>query len=85
MPTTLLPQHVRPLFPYPRLNAMQSQCYETAFRSDLSLVVAAPTGRRRCSSNSRLRQRTVALSAASDHCLLILGLTPTVAVARPRS
>ena len=44
VPTALLPPTARPLFPYQRLNAMQSACFETAFSSDQSLLVAAPTG-----------------------------------------
>ena len=44
VPTTVLPTALRRLFPYPHLNAMQSECFEVAFRSDASLIVASPTG-----------------------------------------
>ena len=44
VPTTALPTQLRALFPWSHLNPMQSECYEAAFLSDASLIVAAPTG-----------------------------------------
>ncbi|KAJ3096369.1 Sec63 [Phlyctochytrium planicorne] len=39
-----LPDKVRSIFSYKYFNAMQSQCFDTAFGSDKNLVVSAPTG-----------------------------------------
>ena len=44
VPTSVLPASLRRLFPYPHFNAMQSACFDAAYSSDASLVVAAPTG-----------------------------------------
>ena len=44
VPTSVLPVALRRLFSYSHLNAMQSECFDVAFRSDASLIVASPTG-----------------------------------------
>lgn len=44
MPTSVLPTSLRRLFPYQNFNPVQSACFDPAYSSDNSLVVAAPTG-----------------------------------------
>lgn len=44
VPTSVLPASLRRLFPFAHFNAMQSACFDAAYGSDASLVVAAPTG-----------------------------------------
>ena len=44
VPTSVLPVSLRALFPWSHLNDMQSECFEAAFNSDASLIVASPTG-----------------------------------------
>ena len=44
VPVAALPGWLRGLFPYAHFNAMQSNVFDSAFNSDHSLVVAAPTG-----------------------------------------
>jgi ATP-dependent DNA helicase HFM1/MER3 len=44
VPATELPDRFRSIFPFPLFNAIQSKCFDTAFRSDDNLVLAAPTG-----------------------------------------
>ena len=39
-----LPDRFRSLFPFPLFNAVQSRCYDTAFRTNENLVLSAPTG-----------------------------------------
>lgn len=39
-----LPDRVRPILPFPLLNAVQSKCFSVAFHSNENLVVSAPTG-----------------------------------------
>ncbi|KNC99300.1 uncharacterized protein SPPG_09286 [Spizellomyces punctatus DAOM BR117] len=43
-PVADMPDKFRSLFPFPYFNAVQSHCFELAFRSDRNLVVSAPTG-----------------------------------------
>jgi len=44
VPTTNLPDKQRSIFKFPVFNAVQSQCFPTAYESDHNLVVSAPTG-----------------------------------------
>lgn len=44
VPTTVLPSSLRRLFPYPYFNPVQSGCFDPAYGSAESMVVAAPTG-----------------------------------------
>lgn len=44
VPTSVLPASLRRLFPYAKFNRMQSACFDAAYSSDASLVVASPTG-----------------------------------------
>lgn len=39
-----LPDRIRSVFPFPLLNAVQSKCFPTIFKSNDNLVVSAPTG-----------------------------------------
>ncbi|KAL8674416.1 MAG: hypothetical protein Q9168_001208 [Polycauliona sp. 1 TL-2023] len=39
-----LPDRFRSIFPFPLFNAVQSKCFETAYRSSDNLVLSAPTG-----------------------------------------
>ncbi|KAL4985491.1 Sec63 Brl domain-containing protein [Aspergillus falconensis] len=39
-----LPDHYRSLFPFPVFNAVQSKCFQTVYKSDDNVVLAAPTG-----------------------------------------
>lgn len=39
-----LPDRFRSLFPFPLFNAIQSKCFNTAYKSNDNLVVSAPTG-----------------------------------------
>jgi ATP-dependent DNA helicase HFM1/MER3 len=39
-----LPDRFRSVFPFKLFNAVQSKCFDTAYRSDENLVVSAPTG-----------------------------------------
>ncbi|KAJ3160157.1 Sec63 [Geranomyces michiganensis] len=43
-PVSNLPDKFRTMFPFPFFNAVQSQCFNLAFRADRNLVVSAPTG-----------------------------------------
>lgn len=44
LPTTVLPDQVRSIFPYEYFNAVQSECFHLAFETNENLVVSAPTG-----------------------------------------
>lgn len=39
-----LPDRLRPVFPYPFFNAVQSRCFPAVYESNDNLVVSAPTG-----------------------------------------
>jgi ATP-dependent DNA helicase HFM1/MER3 len=39
-----LPDRIRPLFPFPTFNAIQSKCFHRVFRCDDNFVLASPTG-----------------------------------------
>ena len=39
-----MPDKIRSIFPYEVLNAVQSKCFHTAFKTDDNLVLSAPTG-----------------------------------------
>ena len=39
-----LPDRIRSVFPFPLLNAVQSKCFPTIFKSNDNLMVSAPTG-----------------------------------------
>lgn len=39
-----LPDRLRSLFTFPLFNAVQSKCFDTAFKTDDNLVLSAPTG-----------------------------------------
>ncbi|KAL8939030.1 MAG: hypothetical protein Q9216_003579 [Gyalolechia sp. 2 TL-2023] len=39
-----LPDRFRSVFPFPLFNAVQSKCYETAYKTSDNLVLSAPTG-----------------------------------------
>lgn len=42
--THQLPDRMRPCFPFPLFNAMQSKCFATAYKSNDNLVLSSPTG-----------------------------------------
>ena len=44
VPTSILPDHLRPLFPFQYFNAMQSQSLRAIYSSDHNIVLSAPTG-----------------------------------------
>lgn len=44
VPATAMPDQLRSVFKFELFNAVQSKCFESAFRTDDNLVVAAPTG-----------------------------------------
>ena len=44
VPVSMVLPRFRCLFPYQTFNAMQSRCFETAYGTDQSMVVSAPTG-----------------------------------------
>jgi ATP-dependent DNA helicase HFM1/MER3 len=44
VPVSTLPDRLRTVFPYPTLNAVQSKCFDTVFKSDDNFVLASPTG-----------------------------------------
>lgn len=44
VPVSTLPDRLRMVFPYPTFNAIQSQCFDTVFRTDDNFVLSSPTG-----------------------------------------
>jgi len=44
VPTSILPDRLRPLFPFQYFNAMQSQSLPALYSSDHNIVLSAPTG-----------------------------------------
>ena len=44
VPTSVLPDRIRSLFPFQYFNAMQSQAFGTLYSSDHNIVLSAPTG-----------------------------------------
>ena len=44
VPISVLPDHLRPLFPFQYFNAMQSKSFESIYSSDHNIVLSAPTG-----------------------------------------
>lgn len=44
VPISVLPDRLRPLFPFQYFNAMQSKSFETIYSSDHNIVLSAPTG-----------------------------------------
>jgi len=41
---TELPDRLKPVFPFPLFNAVQSKCFQKVFRSDDNFVLSSPTG-----------------------------------------
>lgn len=44
IPTTILPDYLRSIFPYENFNSVQSECFHLAFETNENLVISAPTG-----------------------------------------
>ena len=72
IPTATIPLQWRRLFPYPQFNAMQSECFTTAFGSDDSIVISSPTGSGKTAVlELALARLFAAPSASSSRCLAV--------------
>ncbi|EXJ61171.1 uncharacterized protein A1O5_11963 [Cladophialophora psammophila CBS 110553] len=84
VPTTALPDQIRSVFKFEIFNAVQSKCFESAFRSDDNVVVSAPTGSGKTVVMELAICRLVAQSKGQDFKVVYQGPTKSLCSERYR-